>query len=230
MAAAAGMVDYPGAGEEALMGHLARPEGDEPRPAVVVIQEWWGLTDHIKDVTDRFAEAGYVALAPDLYHGAVATEPDEARKLVMELDMAAAVGEIQSAIDYLQTQDYVAGDQVGIVGFCMGGRLVLATALVEDDLGAAVPFYGSPLTPEEAANVKAPVMGHYGTEDGGIPVEGVKAMEEGLNAAGIENEIYIYEGAQHAFFNDTRASSYDAEASAAAWERTLGWFERYLAG
>ncbi|MCB0160237.1 MAG: dienelactone hydrolase family protein [Caldilineaceae bacterium] len=219
-----GMVAYPDPDGEELTGHLAYPEGDGAHPGIIVIQEWWGLNDHIKDVADRFAAAGYVALAPDLYKGQVATEPDEARKLVMELDMAEAVNEIQAAMDYLLAQENVAGDKAGIVGFCMGGRLVLMTGLASDDVGAAVAYYGSPLTPEEAANFKAPLMGHYGTADQGIPVEGVETMGQAMTDAGIENEIYIYDGAQHAFFNDTRASSYDADAAAASWERTLGWF------
>ena len=122
----------------------------------------------------------------------------------------------------------MAGDQAGIVGFCMGGRLVLMTALANDNLAVAVPFYGSPLTPEEAASVKAPILGLYGADDGGIPVEGVLAMQEALTAAGIENEIQVYEGAPHAFFNDTR-DSYRPEAAADAWQRMLTWFEKYLA-
>ncbi len=224
----AGTIEYPDSfQDETLTGHLARLEDGEPRPGVIVLQEWWGLDDHIRDVTNRFAEAGYVALAPDLYKGQVTTEPNEARKLVMELDMAEAVNEIRSAVDYLQAQDFVAGEQVGVVGFCMGGRLVLMTALAEEDLGAAVAFYGSPLAPEETAGVMAPIMGHYGTEDGGIPVDGVTAMQEGLEAAGVENDIYIYEGAQHAFFNDTRPS-YKADAADEAWTRTLAWFEQHL--
>lgn len=223
----AGMVEYAGPGGEMLTGYWARPEGDGPWPAVIVLQEWWGVNEHIMDVTRRIANEGYVALAPDLYKGQVATEPDEARKLVMELDMPAAVQEIGSAIDYLLAQEFVAGDKAGIVGFCMGGRLTLMTALVNGNLAVAVPFYGSPLTPEEAAGVKAPVLGLYGAEDGGIPVEGVLAMGEALTAAGIDNEIQIYEGAPHAFFNDTR-ESYRPQAAADAWQRMLAWFEKYL--
>lgn len=225
---AGSMVAYPDSfQDEPLSGYLARPDADAPKPAVIVIQEWWGLTDHIRDVTDRFAAAGFVALAPDLYKGVVTTEPNEARKLVMELDMAAAVDEIRSAVDYLQTQDFVAGVKVGVVGFCMGGRLALMTALAEEDLGAAVAFYGTPLTPQEAGGVLAPIMGHYGAEDGGIPVESVQAMEAALNRAGIENEIYIYAGAEHAFFNDTRAS-YNQAAANQAWPATLEWFTKHL--
>lgn len=221
------MAQYPDVDGETLTGYLARPADSEPRPAVVVIQEWWGLNEHIRDVTRRFAQAGYVALAPDLYKGVVATEPDEARKLVMELDMDEAVREIEQAIDFLLQQDFVRGDKAGIVGFCMGGRLVLMTALTSDRLGAAVAFYGSPLTPEQVPQVKAPILGLYGSQDGGIPVANVRAMEQALEEAGIEHEIVIYEGAGHAFFNDTRAS-YHPEAAADAWQRTLAWFAAHL--
>lgn len=217
-----GMVEYPDRDDEMLMGYLARPEGNEPAPAVIVIQEWWGLNDHILDVTNRFAQEGFVALCPDLYKGVVASEPDEARKLVMELDMAEAVSEIQQAIAFLLGQEYVAGDKATVTGYCMGGGLALQVALVEENLVAAIPWYGRPLSLEQAAAVKAPVLGLYGAEDGGIPVEAVRTMEEGLNAAGVENEIVIYEGAPHAFFNDTR-ESYNAEAAADAWPRALEW-------
>lgn len=223
-----GMVDYPDQDGETLMGYLARPTASEAKGAVVVIQEWWGLNDHIKDVARRFANEGYVALAPDLYHGVVVSEPNEARKLVMELDMAEAVSEIQQAISYLLDQEFVAADKVGIVGFCMGGGLALQTGLASDNLGAVVAFYGSPLKPEQAGAVKAPVLGLYGSADQGIPVDAVNAMGEALTAAGIENEINVYDGAQHAFFNDTRAASYNAEAAADAWEKTLAWFSSHL--
>lgn len=224
---AAQMVSYPDGHGGTLTGYLARPAAPESLPAVVVIQEWWGLNQHIKDIANRFAAEGFVSLAPDLYHGAVTSEPNEARKLVMELDMAAAVTEIRRGIDYLLSQPDVAGPHVGLTGFCMGGRLTLMTALVEDRLGAAVPWYGAPLTAAEAPQVKAPIQGHYGSADGGIPVANVRAMGQALNTAGIPNAIYVYEGAQHAFFNDSRPS-YNADAAALAWQRTLAWFRQYL--
>lgn len=219
---------YPGVEGGTLTGYLARPAGEGRWPGMVIIQEWWGLNEHIKDVARRFAREGFVALAPDLYHGVVVSEPDEARKLVMELDMDEAVREIQQAVAFLGAQDYVADAQVGIVGFCMGGRLVLQTARVEDQLGAAVAFYGSPLTPQEATEVKSPVLGLYGAQDH-IPVLDVRAMHEAFDRAGVDNELHIYEGAGHAFFNDTR-SSYRPEAAADAWPRTLTWFREHLSG
>lgn len=223
-------VTYPDRDGEELTGYLAWPASaaDSPLPGLIVLQEWWGVNEHIKDVTRRFAAAGYVALAPDLYHGAVATEPDEARKLVMELDMPEAVAEIGQAIEFLLSQESVRGEKAGMVGFCLGGRLVLASATTLDTIGAAVPFYGSALSPEDSATVKAPVQGHYGTEDGGIPVDTVQAMGSAMEAAGITSEFYLYEGAPHAFFNDT-AASYRPEAAQTAWERTLAWLATHLA-
>ena len=223
------MVEYQSSNGETLMGYLAQPGGAGPFPGVVVIQEWWGLDDHIKDVTRRFAAEGYVALAPDLYNGVVTTEPDEARKLVMELDMAEAVSEIRQGAEYLGGLSSVAGPKVGLVGFCIvGGALTLQTALVEEDnLGAAVVFYGRPLNPDQAAQVKAPVLGLYGENDGGIGVESVEQMQTAFDEAGIENAITIYEGAPHAFFNDTR-DNYRPEASQDAWQKTLKWFEAHL--
>jgi len=220
-----GIVDYPGPDGQQLIGYLAVPPGEQQKPAVIVIQEWWGLNEHIKNVTRRFAEAGYVALAPDLYHGQVTTEPDEARKLAMELGMGDAVSEIQAAMAYLREQDYTTG-QVGIVGFCMGGGLVLQTAVADNTLGAAVPFYGQPVSAADAGKITAPILSFLGTEDG-ISAANYEQMHQALEANGVPNHFQLYEGAQHAFFNDTRAS-YDPQAAADAWQRTLAWFDEYL--
>jgi carboxymethylenebutenolidase len=225
-----GSITYPDSADaESLQGYLARPASGGAAPAVIVLQEWWGLNAHIKDVTNRFAQAGYVALAPDLYHGAVTTEPDEARKLVMELDMHEAIREIQQAVTYLLEQDFVSTSKVGIVGFCMGGRLSLMASITESRLGATVAFYGTPLPPDQAAQVQSPVLGLYGEADSGISVESVRGMESAFAEAGIEHEIVVYPGAAHAFFNDTRQSAYSSEAAADAWQRTLDWFEKHLA-
>jgi carboxymethylenebutenolidase len=207
------------------MGYLAHVPGANPAPAVIVIQEWWGLNEHIKDVTRRFAAEGYVALAPDLYHGQVTTEPDEARKLAMELGMGDAVAEIQAAMAYLRTLDTTT-EQVGLTGFCMGGGLVLQTAVADNTVGAAIPFYGTPVSEQEAAAIGAPVLSFLGTADR-ISAPAYEQMHDALEANGVPNHFQLYEGAQHAFFNDTRAS-YDPEASADAWMRTLGWFDEYL--
>ncbi|CAN5460380.1 hypothetical protein BH10CHL1_BH10CHL1_50160 [soil metagenome] len=222
-----GMVEYPGLDNQTLTGYQARPDDGQPHPVVIVIQEWWGLNENIKDIARRFAKEGFVALAPDLYHGKVATEPNEAQKLVMELDMNAAVQEIQQAVAYLIKQDYAAPKKVGIVGFCMGGRLALMTGRVDANLGAVIAFYGSPLTPQESAELKAPVLGLYGDKDQSNPVDKVKAMQAALDKAGIKNEFQIYPGAPHAFFNDTQPS-YNVAAATDAWPRTLAWFRDNL--
>lgn len=220
-----GIVTYPGPEGTELMGYMAYDPEGLARPAVIVIQEWWGLNEHIKDVTRRFAAAGFVALAPDLYHGQVTTEPDEARKLAMALSTADAVAEIEAAAGYLRDQPVVDG-AVGVVGFCMGGGLVLQTAARTDAVDAAVSFYGSPLSDREAEEVDAPVLSFLGTEDN-LPVSRLEAMHAAFEDNDLENEYHIYEGAQHAFFNDTRAS-YDPEAAADAWEKTLEWFRMYM--
>ena len=210
-------------------GYLALPVGNGRFPGVVVIQEWWGLAPHIKEVADRFAQVGYVALAPDLYHGQLATEPDEARKLAMALERDRAVAEILGAARYLQSLEVVSPKRIGVVGFCMGGGLTaLAAAESDGELGAAVMFYGRPLDPNDTAKLQVPLLGLFGELDQGIPVEGVRAFAEELEAYGKTHKIHIYPGAQHAFFNDGRPHMYHAEAAVDAWEKTLAWFEQYL--
>lgn len=221
------MITYP-ANNHHTPAFLARPKAAGPYPGVVVIQEWWGLLPHIKEVATRFARAGFVALAPDLYYGAAATEPDEARKLAMALDRERAVRDIDAAARYLLSLEDVAPPKVGVVGWCMGGALALSTAAYSDRVGATVAFYGRPLSEEDTARIQAPVLGLYGEADTGIPVPAVKEFEQALAAHGIPHEIHIYPGARHAFFNDTRLQAYDPQAAADAWTRTLAWFRRYL--
>jgi carboxymethylenebutenolidase len=138
------MITYPANAHE-TPAYLARPGEDGSQAAVVVLQEWWGLVPHIKDVANRFAREGFIALAPDLYHGEKAEEPDEAQKLAMALDRERAVAEIVAAVHYLQQTEAVAPGKVGVVGWCMGGGLALSTAAASDLVGAAVAFYGRPL-------------------------------------------------------------------------------------
>jgi carboxymethylenebutenolidase len=221
------MIEFPSNGER-TPGFLARPQDEAAHPGLVVIQEWWGLVPHIKDVAQRFAAQGFIALAPDLYHGQAASEPDEARKLAMELEEARAVAEIQAAMRYLQGLQAVSPSKIGVVGWCMGGHLVLSTAAESSDLGAAVAFYGRPRDVNMAAQIEAPVLGLYGEHDHGIPVDLVRQFDQALEQHGVPHEIHIYPGAGHAFFNDTRPQIYDAEAAQDAWQRTLQWFRRYL--
>jgi carboxymethylenebutenolidase len=223
------MVEFAGNGA-AVPGYLAKPDAAGPFPAVVVIQEWWGLNAHIKDVVERFAREGFVALAPDLYRGAVASEPDDARKLAMELDRPQAIKDIQGAVDYLMSRSDVAPKNIGVMGFCMGGGLTAMMAYQGRHVGAAVIFYGNIrelATDVVASQVSAPLMGNFGEADSGIPVDTVQAAEQKLRALGKICDFKVYPDAPHAFFNNERAS-YREDAARDAWARTTGWLRQYL--
>jgi carboxymethylenebutenolidase len=221
-------VTFPANGASS-QGYLALPEGAGPHRAVVVIQEWWGLNEHIRDVARRFAAEGYLALAPDLYHGAVADEPDDARRLVMELQISEAAKEMAGAATYLAGRDDVAPKKVGAIGFCLGGGLALLLAATSPQIGAVASFYGGrQYTREELSTITAPVLAIFGEADEGIPPERHAALDNAFNAMDLPHAIYVYPGAPHAFFNDSRPHSYRAAAAQDAWVRTLAWFDTYL--
>lgn len=221
------MIHFPSNGQT-TPGFLAQPEGEEKHPGLVVIQEWWGLVPHIKDVCERFAHQGYIALAPDLYHGEATTEPDEARKLAMDMDRDRAVKEILAAIRYLQSLVYVSPKKIGVVGWCMGGALTIAATVESSDIGASVVYYGGFRDASIAQDIKAPLLGLYAEEDHGISVEMVHSFDQELEAAHVPHEIHVYPGTVHAFFNDARPTTYHPGAAKNAWKRTLAWFEKYL--
>ena len=222
------MIEFP-INAHSAPGYLAQPADGQAHPGVVVIQEWWGLVPHIKDVAERLAHEGFVALAPDLYHGEAADEPDEARKLAMALDANRAVQEIAAAARYLRKMENVAPQKVGVVGWCMGGGLSLSTAAHHADLiGAAVVFYGRPLTASDTAKLQVPVLGLYAEHDHGIPVEAVHTFAAEMQKQNVPHKVHIYPGASHAFFNDTRPQIYQAAAAQDAWQKTLAWFRTYL--
>ena len=209
-------------------GYLAQPDDGAAHPGVVVIQEWWGLDGHIRDVAERFAREGFVALAPDLYHGQVATEPDEARKLVMAMNRERAIEDCVGAVRCLQGLVEVAPKRVGCAGFCMGGSMTLALAAATPDVAAAAPFWGGlPPPAVYRGGMVAFLFGVSGAEDQGIPLDRVRAFEETLKSTGRNAVVKVYDGAPHSFFNDTKAS-YRPEAARDAWERTLALFRRAL--
>ena len=223
------IVGYPSNGASSE-GYLARPT-DGRGPGVIVIQEWWGLVPHIQAIADRFADAGFVALAPDLYHGVQTTEPDEAGKLIMGLAMDQAAKDIAGAADFLAGLDVLDG-KIGTVGFCAGGSLALWSATLSDKIVATVGFY--PVLPWERMSPqwsnyagKAAVI-HCDEEDGGAGAEGFQTAKQAIEAAGGEVTLYDYPGTHHAFFNDDRPEVYNAEASATAWARTLELFRTRL--
>ena len=214
---------------DAGMGYLAEPGDGAPHPGVIVIQEWWGLDAHIRDVTERFAREGFVALAPDMYRGKVASEPDEARKLVMNMNRERAIKDLQGSVQYLLNSSLVAPKKVGVIGFCMGGSLTLAIAAANPAVAAAAPFYAGMTPPaEQLANIEAELFCAFGADDGGIPIEKVRELESTLRDSGKNAVVKVYEGAPHSFFNDTK-DSYRPEAAKDAWVQSLALFRRVLA-
>jgi len=220
------IVEFPSNGHGAS-GYLAVPDSGGG-PGVIVIQEWWGLVPHITDVCDRFAAAGFVALAPDLYHGETTTEPDEAGKLMMALNLEQAARDMGGAVDHLLGLDEVTSAGVGVVGFCMGGALALLLAVERpDQVVACAPFYGTVPFVEERVDwskLQAPVRGHFAGDDGFFTADKVQALEAELKGLGKDVELVIHDGTDHAFFNDTRPEVYDAEHSAEAWDATIAFF------
>jgi carboxymethylenebutenolidase len=209
-------------------GYLSKPEAGEG-PGVIVIQEWWGLVAHIKDVADRFAREGFVALAPDLYHGKTARSPDEAGKLFMALNIDRAEKDLRGAIQFVLTQEETAGKKVGTVGFCMGGQLSLYAACANADVGACVNFYGiHPNVHPNIAGLQAPVLGFFAEKDGSVTPDAARKLEARLKGAAKQVEFHIYPGVSHAFFNDTRAEVYNERYAKESWQRLLEFFRNHL--
>ncbi len=198
-------------------------------PGVIVIQEWWGLNDQIKRTADRFAEAGFTALAPDFYHGKVTAEPDEAGSLMMALNIDDAALVIRGAIDALLAHESTSGDRVGTVGYCMGGQLSMFAAAIDPRVGACVNYYGiHPNVHPPFEALEAPVLGLFAEHDAYASPEAVGALSAQLTALGRAHEFHTYPGTQHAFANDDRAQVYDATAAEDAWSRTLALFRERL--
>ena len=210
-------------------GYLSLPPSGTG-PGLIVVQEWWGLVDHIKELCDRFAALGFVALAPDHYHGVQTRSPDEAGKQFMALNIAQAGSEMRGAAMYLHGHAAVSPKKVGIVGFCMGAQLALYAAQEHGGLiGCAVDFYGvHPNVPIDATRLRVPVLGHFGRRDHSVPESRVKELQAAVTSAGGSFEGHFYD-ADHAFFNDHRPQVYNAAAAALAWDRTLAFFRKHLA-
>ncbi|PZC42600.1 MAG: carboxymethylenebutenolidase [Chloroflexi bacterium] len=211
-------------------GYLARPVEGGRHPAVVVIQEWWGLNDNIRDIANRIAAEGYVALAPDLYHGNVTAEPDEAQKLMMALQQDKAVVDMNGAVSALQARDDVEAAKIGVTGFCLGGGLALLLAMKNPAVTAAAPFYGVPMGDlAEVSNIQGGVLGLYAGQDGFVTGDYVEQVRSALAGAGVSHEIHTYAEADHAFFNDT-SEAYKADDAGDAWERLKQFLALQLRG
>ncbi|MFF5565490.1 dienelactone hydrolase family protein [Streptomyces sp. NPDC012623] len=221
-------VSFPSAGTTAY-GYLAVPPAGHG-PGVIVIQEWWGLTSHIKDIADRLAQAGFVALAPDLYGGEVAHDADEALRMMRELPTVRGVELLEGAVGYLLARQETDGDTVGTVGFCMGGGFVLSLAAVDRRVSAAVPFYGvNKDGVPDFSHLKAEILGHYGELDESVPLAALEELRTTIqDQSGIVPVLHVYQGAGHAFFNDGRPEAYHAPSATLAWERTLDFLRDRL--
>jgi carboxymethylenebutenolidase len=225
------MVEFASNGHAAA-GYLAKP-AQGAGPGVIVVQEWWGLNPQIKGVCDRLTEEGFTALAPDLYHGELAshTEMDKAAQLLTQLPIDRAARDMSGAVDYLANHDAVRGDGVGTIGFCMGGRLVLVLAANRSDkVKCAVSYYGVIPDPSELdlASVQAAVQGHFATNDGFMPTEAARAVEQQLKDGGADADFHYYE-AGHAFANEEDAlGTYNEDAARQAWVRTLEFLRAHL--
>lgn len=209
---------------ETCEGYLGIPPSGSG-PGVVVIQEWWGLVAHIEELVDQLAADGFVALAPDLFHGVTTGEPNEGMRLMMGLAMDTAAQDIAGAAQYLFEHDATNGDGIGVIGFCMGGSLALWSATLAPTVVAAVGFY--PAVPWERMSPQWPsyrgksAMIHCSEEDGTSAAAGIQMAREAIEQAGGSVEIYDYPGTQHAFVNDHRPEVYNAAAAALAWQRTV---------
>jgi carboxymethylenebutenolidase len=219
------MVEFPSNGHTAK-GYLATPTSGKG-PGVIVIQEWWGLVGHIKSVADRFAAAGFSALAPDLYHGQTASEPDAAGKLFMALNIERAEKDLSGAAKYLAGHSSTA--RLGAVGFCMGGQLALFAGCTNPSVGPVVDFYGiHPNVKPDYSKLSGPVLGLFAEKDAFVTPQTARQVEADIKKAGKTVDIHIYPGVDHGFFNDERADVYNKASAEDAWRRTLDLFKKTL--
>ena len=221
-------ITYPGASGE-MKAYLSMPEGKKKLPGVIVIHENRGLVPHIQDVNRRMAMEGFISLAPDALSplGGTPEDQNKGRDMIGQLNREETIKNFVAAVRYLETHPRSTG-KVGCTGFCWGGAMTNQVAVNSPDLDAAVPYYGTTPAPEDVPKIKAKVMAHYAGDDERINT-GIPAFEEALKKAGIQYQIFIYEGTQHAFNNDT-SERYNKEAAALAWKRTTDFFKESLKG
>ncbi len=211
------------------MGYLSLPDTPGKHPAVVVIQEWWGLNDWVKQQADRFAKQGYVVLAVDLYRGKVASDAGLAHELSRGLPEDRGIADLRAGVDYLVKRDDVKSSKIGVIGWCMGGGYSLGLALADPRIAAAVINYGHLVTdPNTIARIHAPMLGNFGANDQGITPADVKAFDAALSKAGKSFDAKIYDGAGHGFMNPNNTLGYAAAAADDAWKRIDAFFQKQL--
>lgn len=221
-------------GDETVKGILYTPSSNGPHPAIIVIHEWWGLNDWVKEQSSKLADQGYVTLAIDLYRGKVATTPNEAHEFMGGVPQDRAARDLQAAFDYLQSLSNVKKERIGAIGWCMGGGYSLELALHQPKLAADVVNYGvadyASLAKDTATikNINAPILGIYGEQDRGIPADEVKAFAEQVDKAGKKMDVTIYPDAGHAFENPNNKDGYRAKDTADAWNKIVSFFASTL--
>ena len=216
-------------GDENVQGVLYAPSGNGPFPALIVIHEWWGLNDWVKEQASKLADQGYVTLAIDLYRGKVATTPDMAHEIMRGVPDDRAARDLHAAVEFLAAQSNVSKNKIGVIGWCMGGGYALNAALHESTLKAAVINYGHLATdPTQLASINAAILGIFGGKDRGIPVDDVNKFADALKKAGKKVEIKIYPDAGHAFENPNNKEGYRADDAADAWKRTVAFLAAEL--
>jgi carboxymethylenebutenolidase len=211
----------------ALPAYLARPAAGHG-PGLLVLHEAFGLVDHMRDVCDRFARAGFAALAPDLYRGKRGETPEEAVRLAATLEPEATACDLEAGVAALLNEHTVAGPRVGAVGFCMGGHLALLAGSRCPRVGAVVDFYGVPFVPVDFARIEAPVLGIFGAEDEFISEERVEGLRRELEAVGVRAQLRVEDGVGHGFMNETRPDAFDARAAATGWDRMQAFLRAEL--
>ncbi len=216
-----------------INAHVAEPAGSAPGPAVIVVQEWWGLNDNIRDIARRFAAAGYLAVAPDLYSRQghkVASDPNTAAQLMGGLQKPDGIADLKTTIGWIREQPRTRAAKIGVTGYCMGGSYAMLLPCEANEVAAAAPFYGE-IPPDSAlAHLGCPIFYAYGENDGWIQRKDVDRLANYLKKSGKPGEVKIYHGCAHGFFNDTRKDVYNADAARDAWEHTLGLFASSLRG
>ena len=221
-------VQFP-SGTETVSGFLAMPEKPGRYPALVVVHEWWGLTDWVKEQAQKLAEQGYIALAVDLYKGQVTTDPEVAHELMRGLPQDRAVSDLKAGFAYLATRKDVDRDHIGSIGWCMGGGYALQLAIHEPHLAACVVNYGAlPTDPNDIQQIFAPVLGNFGANDRGITPADVQGFEKTMRGMNRRIDVKIYDGAGHGFENSTNTAGYRPDAAADAWARTLAFLGKAM--
>ena len=227
-----GYLVYPELANNTQQQQQPQPHQQEPMPAVIMIHEWWGLNEHIKNQADILAKEGYVVLAVDLYRGEVAADSNRAMELTSSVrnNSASAIDNLQSAVNYVKSLEMVDGSRIASLGWCFGGDWSLQLALnsSENPLAATIIYYGRPVTDTASlSSISWPILGIFGDQDQAITVESVKQFASALNASGITNDIYLYEGVGHAFANPS-LDNYAPKETADAWQKTIGFLRTYL--